>query len=103
MTVSYGIVCALLALTALCCWAGVIGMLRMREPLQALHYLSLPASVGVVALAAAVWVEKGAGEDALKTALIAVILLAFNSVTTHATGRAFRMRQLGHNQPEDAE
>ena len=103
MTAAYGIVCALLALTALCCWLGVAGMLRMREPLQALHFLSLPASVGVAALAAAVWVEKGAGEDALKTALIAVVLLAFNSVTTHATARAFRMRQLGRGESEDTE
>ena len=82
-------------LAAACCTVGALGMVRMREPIQALHYLSLPASVGVVALAAAVWVEKGPGQLSLKTTLIAGVLLAINSVTAHATARAFRVREMG--------
>ncbi len=92
---------ALLLFAAACCWAGVLGMVRMREPLEALHYLALPASLGIVAVAAACWLETGASQVAFKTTLIAAVLLLFNSVVTHATGRAFRLRQLGHAASND--
>ncbi len=93
----------LLGITVLSCWIGVIGMLRMREPMQALHYLGLPASLGVVALTGAVLVETGISSTTLKTALIAVILLGINSVVAHATARAFRTRELGHWEPRDGD
>ena len=93
----------LLGITVLSCWIGVIGMLRMREPMQALHYLGLPASLGVVALTGAVLVETGISSTTLKTALIAVVLLGINSVVAHATARAFRTRELGHWEPRDGD
>ena len=31
------------------CWLGVLGMWRMREPMQALHYLALPVWGATVA------------------------------------------------------
>ena len=93
----------LLGITVLSCWIGVIGMLRMREPMQALHYLGLPASLGVVALTGAVLSETGISSTTLKTALIAVVLLGINSVVAHATARAFRTRELGHWEPRDGD
>jgi monovalent cation/proton antiporter MnhG/PhaG subunit len=93
----------LLALTVLSCWIGVVGMLRMPEPMQAMHYLTLPASIGSIALTIAVFLQSGASSTAFKTLLIAVILLAINSVVTHATARAFRTRELGHWQPRDGD
>ncbi|GAC1358335.1 MAG: hypothetical protein NVSMB3_05340 [Acidobacteriaceae bacterium] len=103
MTLHAVLLDTLLGVTVLSTWIGVAGMLRMREPMQALHYLSLPGTIGVLALAAAVFVESGASSQAWKTLLIAVILLGFNSVVTHATARAFRTRQLGHWQPRDGD
>ena len=94
---------ALLGITVLSCWIGVVGMLRMREPMQAMHYLGLPASIGVIALTGAVLSQTGLSSTALKTALIAVVLLAINSVVAHATARAFRARQLGHWEPRDGD
>ena len=88
------VIAALLALVVLLCWLGVLGMLRMREPIEALHYLALPASVGMVLLCVSVFLAQGWGQVSLKTVLIAVILLTFNSVVTHATARAFRVRAL---------
>ena len=88
-----------LAGVVLTCWLGVIGMVRMREPMQALHYLSLPACVGSVLLTVAVFIESGSSNLAWKTLLIAVALLAANSVVTHAIARAFRTRELGHWEP----
>ena len=93
----------LLGFVVLACWLGVLGMLRMREPMQALHYLTLPATVGVVALTVAVFIETGPGSTAFKTLLIALVLLAINSVVTHATARAFRTRELGHWEPRDGD
>jgi multisubunit Na+/H+ antiporter MnhG subunit len=92
-----------LGAVVLSCWIGVFGMLRMREPMQAMHYLALPASVGAIALTLAVLSETGFSSITLKTGLIAVILLAINSVVTHATARAFRTRELGHWEPRDGD
>ena len=89
----------LLAGVVLSAWLGVIGMVRMREPMQALHYLSLPACLGSVLLTVAVFVETGSSNTAWKTLLICILLLAVNSVVTHAIARAFRTRQLGHWEP----
>lgn len=89
----------LLGFIVLSCWLGVLGMWRMREPMQALHYLSLPASAGAIALTVAVFLTQGGNQAFWKTLLITVILLASNSVVTHATARAFRAREVGHWQP----
>jgi monovalent cation/proton antiporter MnhG/PhaG subunit len=93
----------LLAFVVLTCWLGVIGMVRMREPTQALHYLSLPSTVGVIALVVAVFLADGPNQVFWKTLLLAFILLAINSVGTHATARAFRARDLGHWEPLDGD
>jgi monovalent cation/proton antiporter MnhG/PhaG subunit len=89
----------LLALVVACCWIGVLGMCRMSDPTQALHYLSLPGSFGAGLLVAAAFVNLGNSSAAWKTLFIAAVLIATNSVVTHASARAFRKRQLGHWQP----
>lgn len=89
----------LLGVVVLSCWLGVIGMLRMREPMQALHYLALPACIGSVFLTAAVFVRTGNSQASWKTAITVLVLFAINSVVAHATARAFRTRELGHWRP----
>ncbi|GAC1422049.1 MAG: hypothetical protein NVSMB62_17480 [Acidobacteriaceae bacterium] len=93
----------LLIVVVVTCWVGVLGMRRMREPVQALHYLALPGSVGVIALAIAAFLETGSSQIAWKTALISCLLFAINAVGTHATARAFRARELGHWEPRDGD
>jgi monovalent cation/proton antiporter MnhG/PhaG subunit len=93
----------LLGAVALLCWIGVLGMWRMREPMQALHYLSLPATAGAIFLAFAVLISQGVGQAFWKVLLIAAVLLGTNSVVTHATARAFRARELGHWEPMDGD
>jgi multisubunit Na+/H+ antiporter MnhG subunit len=88
-----------LAATVAACWLGCLGMWRMPEPTQALHYLSLPAGVGSVFLAVAVFLETTWSSAALKSGLIVILLAAANSVVTHATARAIRVRKLGHWEP----
>jgi multisubunit Na+/H+ antiporter MnhG subunit len=92
-----------LALVVLSCWLGVLGMWRMPHAVQALHYLALPATVAVGALAVAVFVETGFGSTSMKMLLIAIVILAINSVVTHATARAFRARELGHWEPRNGD
>jgi monovalent cation/proton antiporter MnhG/PhaG subunit len=94
---------ALLAAVVLLCWLGVLGMWRMKEPMQALHYLSMPSTAGAMLVTIAVFVAQGTGQAAWKAVLIALILLATNSVVTHATARAFRARELGHWEPLDGD
>lgn len=93
----------LLGASVLSCWLGVAGLLRMRDPFQALHYASLPASVAGIGVTVAVWLSTGWGQTAWKTTLIAFILFGINSVGTHASARAFRARQLGHWEPRDGD
>lgn len=97
------IVEAMLALVVVSCWLGVLGMWRMREPTQALHYLSLPASAGAICLTIAMFLEKGNNQASWKMLFITFILLAINSVVTHATARAFRARELGHWEPQEGD
>lgn len=99
MTLRSVIEAILLAGTVLTCWLGVIGILRMREPMQALHFLSLPACVGSVFLTIAVFVQTGNSSASWKTLLLASLLLGANAVVTHAVARAFRTRDLGHWEP----
>lgn len=89
----------LLAFTALSCWAGALGIIRMRDPWQALHYLGVPAIAGMGALTLALFVQTGWSQASWKAAIILVVMVAANSVGTHAAARAFRQRQKQHWEP----
>lgn len=87
-------------------WIGVAGMLRMKTPTQALHYLAVPGTVGMGALVLAIFLEIGAHAAAWKSVLIAIALLGINAVVAHATARAFRVRDEGswqHRHGDDME
>jgi multisubunit Na+/H+ antiporter MnhG subunit len=86
----------LLGVVVIFCWLGVLGMWRMREPMQALHYLGLPACGATVFLTIAVFLQTGNTQAGWKTILISAVLISSNSVVTHATARAFRARETGH-------
>lgn len=90
----------LLAVTGASCWVGVLGMLRMRDPYQALHYLGIPAIVGIGALTLAMLAQTGWSQASWKSLLILGILVASNAVGTHAAARAFRAREKGHWEPD---
>jgi monovalent cation/proton antiporter MnhG/PhaG subunit len=89
----------LLAITAVACWFGSLGLIRMRDPYQTLHYLSFSAILGMGTLTLAVFLETGWSQASWKCGIILAILLAGNSVGTHAAARAFRAREKGHWEP----
>jgi multisubunit Na+/H+ antiporter MnhG subunit len=101
--ISHALEIVLLAGVVLLCWLGVLGMWRMKEPMQALHYLSLPATAGAILLTIAIFVSQGIAQAFWKVVLIAGILVASNSIVTHATARAFRTREIGHWEPLDGD
>lgn len=103
MTAHALLVDALLGTVVLACWLGTLGMWRMRYPIQALNYLTFPATLGMFALTVAVFIDTGISAAGFKTLLVAVVLLGINSVVTHATARAFRTRELGHWEPRDGD
>lgn len=90
----------LLGITAVACWIAVLGMVRMRDAFQALHYLSYPAILGMSALTVAMFIQTGWNQAAWKCGIILLVLLASNSVGTHAAARAFRQREKEHWEPE---
>lgn len=103
MSASNVVVIVMLTLVVLSCWLGAIGMWWMREPVEALHYLSLPAAAGMAALAVAVFLVEKNTQMSWKTILIWMLLLGINSVLAHATAQAFRKRELGHWEPMDGD
>lgn len=56
-----------------------------------------------MSLTIAVFVATGNSAAAWKTLLIALIMIALNSVGMHASARAFRARKLGHWEPRDGD
>jgi multisubunit Na+/H+ antiporter MnhG subunit len=103
MTASHIAQAVLLTLVVVSCWLGVLGVCRMRDATQALHFITIPAVVGSVALTAAVFVAKGNTLAGWKMLLISLIMVALNSVGMHASARAFRARELGHWEPRDGD
>lgn len=97
------VVDGLLGVTAASCWTGVLGMIRMRDAYQALHYLGIPAIVGMGSLTVAVFVQTGSSPASWKCLVALLIFAASNAVGTHAAARAFRQREKGHWEPLPAD
>jgi monovalent cation/proton antiporter MnhG/PhaG subunit len=77
--------------TAISCCA----LLLFTDLFQRLHYLSLVTTVSTMALLIAVVIKEGAGQATIKAILTFIVLLLINSVLTHATARAARVREFG--------
>jgi multisubunit Na+/H+ antiporter MnhG subunit len=65
--------------------------------------MAIPGAFASVTLTIAVACRTGASQATAKCAAIAIVLIAINSVVTHATAAAFRMRDLGHWEPRPGE
>ena len=76
------------ALALLSAWL----MLRMKDEYQMMHFMSPPASVSVALITAAIFLQQGFKPESFKALFLVVVLLLMNTVVTHATARAFRIR-----------
>ena len=92
----------LIALAVFFCLVGALGVLRMRDAYQRLHYLSLPCSVAGWLVAGAVLIAEKQKQAGVKAVLIALVLFAINAVVTQATARAAWVRSEGQWPPREA-
>jgi monovalent cation/proton antiporter MnhG/PhaG subunit len=79
---------------------SAVGLLVSGDVYERLHYMSPVASVGVVAVAAAVVVQEFVSQAGLKAILMAAVIFFMNPILTHATARAARVHRLGQWQPK---
>lgn len=84
---------ALIAAGVLTVLLSVLGMMRMRDPYQQMHYLAAPASLSAVFFTVAIFLQDGLKPEGFKAILVTLILIAMNSVVTHEAARAFRIAE----------
>lgn len=80
-----------------------VGMLFAPDTFERLQYMSPVASVGVVAVAAAVVLRESVSPAGIKAMLVALIVVVMNPILTHATARATRIHEHGQWQPQPEE
>ncbi len=73
----------------------VLGVWRMPHLHDRLHFLTPATSVAPWLVAGAVWTREALDHQGIVALLVAVFLLLFGPVLTHATARAARMREHG--------
>lgn len=72
---------------ALCC----VGVVRMRTPLAALHYVG-PSPVAAVLVAAGLLVREGLSQASGRGLMVAALLFVSTPVLAHVTARAVARR-----------
>jgi monovalent cation/proton antiporter MnhG/PhaG subunit len=80
-----------------------IGLLVMRDPYQRIHFSSPIVTLSMLLICVAVFIEESDSQARIKVVLIYVLMLVMNSVLSHATARAIRIRQTGHWEPSASE
>jgi monovalent cation/proton antiporter MnhG/PhaG subunit len=73
-----------------------IGLLVMRDAYQRLHFSAPVVTLSMLLICIAVFIEERDSQARIKVVLIYVLMLVMNSVLSHATGRAIRIRRTGH-------
>lgn len=91
----------LVALAAFFALAGALGVWLMRDVYQKLHYLTLPCSVSVWLLCAAMFVGEKQKQAGAKVVLVGLVLFFMNAVVTQATARAAWVRKDGQWPPRE--
>jgi multisubunit Na+/H+ antiporter MnhG subunit len=72
-----------------------VGAALMRDPFQAVHFISPPATLSAFGIAAAAFFDGPGKQPGGKALVVAVVLTVMNGVATHATARAAWVRVLG--------
>lgn len=67
-------------------------MLRMKDEYQMMHFMAPPASVSAMLITIAIFLQQGLKAESFKALFTTGVLLMMNAVVTHATARAFRIR-----------
>jgi multisubunit Na+/H+ antiporter MnhG subunit len=78
-------------------------MLRMKDEYQMLHFMAPPASLSVIFITVAIFLQQGLKPESFKALFTVGVLIVMNSIVTHATARAFRIREIGSWEPLEGE
>ena len=84
---------------------SLVGVLVMDDPFERLHYLSPLSTASPVLFAAAILIKESFSQAGIKAIAIAITLALANTILTHATARAQRIREFGRWEirPEEKE
>jgi multicomponent Na+:H+ antiporter subunit G len=80
-----------------------LGVIFMPNVMDRLHFVTPATSLGPAFIAGAIVTEEALNHQGIFAVLIAVFLLAFGPVLTHATARAARIRRHGDWRIQPAE
>jgi multicomponent Na+:H+ antiporter subunit G len=93
VTVSDALAGALVVIALLSLFVCAVGVVLAHDAFERLHFSGAVSTIPPVAVALAVLLGRGAGQLAVKAALVAIVVLVTGPVLTHATARAARLRQ----------
>lgn len=94
---------ALVAAAVVIAVISVLGMLRMRDPYQRLHYISGTAALTPLCITIAIFLQDGIKPESFKAVVVTLVLIAMNTVVTHAAARAFRLAETKDWNPDSGE
>jgi multicomponent Na+:H+ antiporter subunit G len=92
-----------LAAAVLITIVSVLGMLRVRDPYQRLHYIAPPASLSSLLICIAIFIHRGLKPESFKALFVVFVLVSMNTIVTHAAARAFRIAEVPGWDPEPGE
>lgn len=93
----------LLAVSVLIMLLSVLGMWRMRDPYQRMHYIAPPAALTPGLITIAILVQNGLKPEFFKAIVTTLVLIGMNTVVTHAAARAFRIAETKNWRPAPGE
>lgn len=99
----FAVTASLLAIALVVVWLCSLGLWAMRDPFQRLQFNSPVVTIAAFCVLVAVWLEDPAWQSKIKMTIIAVLLAVMNSVLSHGTARAIRIRQLDRWPPSPDE
>jgi monovalent cation/proton antiporter MnhG/PhaG subunit len=94
---------ALITFAVLITLASVLGMLRLRDPYQRMHYIAPPASLSAIFITIAIFLQQGLKPESFKAIFVTVVLIGMNTMVTHVTARAFRIADTKDWHPAEGE
>ncbi len=93
----------LLVLSVLIVFASVLGMLRMRDPYQRMHYIGPAAFLTPAFITIAIFLQDGIKPESFKALVTTLVLIGMNTAVTHAAARAFRIAETKDWKPKSGQ
>lgn len=93
----------LIAVGVLITLLSVLGMWRMRDPYQKMHFIAAPAALSAAFFTAAIFVQNGLKPEGFKALVTTFVLIGMNTAVTHAAARAFRIAETKDWDPKPGE